>query len=133
MYCALSYKIDCAYTPANGAMALLNKISVFRILSLHLFPHSLSHSLSLPRVLSLPLPHLPESSCQPVPVTTFTLFIPAPQMKALNLLAFKPSFCLPHLCQEDHVRASEGKERERERITFAWSFGQSRETTCSRQ
>ena len=32
--CVLSYKIYCAYTPSNGAMALLNKISVFRILSL---------------------------------------------------------------------------------------------------
>ena len=26
--CVLSYKIYCAYTPSNGAMALLNKISV---------------------------------------------------------------------------------------------------------
>ena len=31
VYCVLSYKIYCAYTPSNGAMALLNKISVFRI------------------------------------------------------------------------------------------------------
>jgi len=30
--CALHYKVYCAYTPSNGAMALLNKISVFRIL-----------------------------------------------------------------------------------------------------
>ena len=30
--CVLSYKIYCAYTPSNGAMALLNNISVFRIL-----------------------------------------------------------------------------------------------------
>ena len=29
--CVLSYKLYCAYTPSNGAMALLNKISVFRI------------------------------------------------------------------------------------------------------
>ena len=28
------HKVYCAYTPSNGAMALLNKISVFRILSL---------------------------------------------------------------------------------------------------
>jgi len=34
--CALHYKVYCAYTPSNGAMALLNKISVFRI------PYSLS-------------------------------------------------------------------------------------------
>ena len=27
--CALHYKVYCAYTPSNGAMALLNKISVF--------------------------------------------------------------------------------------------------------
>ena len=31
MYCALSYKSYCAYTPSNGARALLNTISVFRI------------------------------------------------------------------------------------------------------
>ena len=32
VYCVLSYKIYCAYTPSNGDMALLNKVSVFRIL-----------------------------------------------------------------------------------------------------
>ena len=35
--CALHYKFYCAYTPSNGAMALLNKISIFRILSLSLY------------------------------------------------------------------------------------------------
>ena len=29
--CALYYKVYCAYTLSNGAMALLNKFSVFRI------------------------------------------------------------------------------------------------------
>ena len=31
MYCVLSYKIYCAYTPSNGAMALLNKIFVYSL------------------------------------------------------------------------------------------------------
>ena len=31
--CALHYKVYCAYTPSNGVMAWLNKISLFRILS----------------------------------------------------------------------------------------------------
>ena len=44
----LSCKVYCAYTPSNGAMALLNTISVFRILSLGL-------SLCLCRSLSPPL------------------------------------------------------------------------------
>ena len=29
--CALYYKVYCAYSPSNGAMALLNKMSVFHI------------------------------------------------------------------------------------------------------
>ena len=29
--CVLTYKVYCAYIPSNGAMALLNKISVFHI------------------------------------------------------------------------------------------------------
>ena len=29
--CVLSYMVYCAYTPSNGAMALLNKISVLCI------------------------------------------------------------------------------------------------------
>ena len=40
----LSYKVYCAYIPSNGAMALLNKISVFRILSL---PNALQFHLSV--------------------------------------------------------------------------------------
>ena len=30
VYCVLSYKVYYAYSPSNGAMVLLNKISVFR-------------------------------------------------------------------------------------------------------
>ena len=41
--CVLSYKIYCAYTPSNGAMALLNKISVFRIPT-HTHSHTLTHT-----------------------------------------------------------------------------------------
>ena len=35
---SLSLKFYCAYTPSNGAMALLNKISVFYTLSLSVQP-----------------------------------------------------------------------------------------------
>ena len=53
--CALHYKVYCAYS--NGAMALLNKISVFRIF---FYTRTHTHSLSHTHTLSLfPSPSLP--------------------------------------------------------------------------
>ena len=42
--CVLSCKIYCVYNPSNGAMALLNKISVFRISVFRILSLSLSLS-----------------------------------------------------------------------------------------